>query len=98
MSSIKIHALGKVHSNKVPDSDIQVLDNTVPFLHSSSVSFWIKLRLQEHQYHFFRQYWFTRNVPVFTNLGTFQFIWDLKYTFSYIFKAKLGMFSQEVGF
>ena len=31
-------------------------------------------RTQERIYHIFGQYWYTRNVPVFTNTGTFQYL------------------------
>ena len=59
---------------QVPDTGTWVLDNTKPFLCSSIVNFWITLaHSKEHKYHIFRQYWYTRNVPVFTNTGTFQY-------------------------
>ena len=67
---------------QVPDTGTRVLDNTRPFLCSSIVSFWITLASsKERKYHIFGQYWYTKNVPVFTNTGTFQYL-DLKYTFS----------------
>ena len=67
---------------QVPDTGTWVLDNTGPFLCSSIVSFWITPACaKERKYHIFRQYWYTRNVPVFTNTGTFQYLGP-KYTFS----------------
>ena len=60
---------------EVPDTGTWVLDNTRPFLHSSIVSFWITPACsKERKCHIFRQYWYTRNVPVFTNTGTFQYL------------------------
>ena len=66
---------------QVPDTGTWVLDNTRPFLCSSIVGFWITLARSKkaYIYHIFRQYWYTKNVPVFTNTGTFQY---LGYTFS----------------
>ena len=61
---------------QVPDTCTQVLDNTRPFLHSSIVSFWIT-----PAHHIFMQYWYTRNVPVFTNTGTFQYLGPEVYFF-----------------
>ena len=67
---------------QVPDTGTRVLDNTRPFLRSRILSFWIApAHSKERKYHIFRQYWYTRNVPVFTNTGRAN-IWDLKYTFS----------------
>ena len=58
---------------QVPDTGTRVLDNTRPFLCSSIVSFWIiPAGSKERKYHVFRQYWYTKNVLVFTNTGTFQ--------------------------
>ena len=79
----------------VPDTGTQVLDNTRPFWHSSIVCFLMPpARSKEHKYHIFGQYWYTRNVPVFTNnslvLGCSS-IWDLKYTFSEKLVKKLQM-------
>ena len=52
------------------------------FLRSSIVSFWITpARSKERKYHNFRQYWYTRNVPVFTNTGTFQYLGPEVYFF-----------------
>ena len=60
---------------QVPDTGTQVLDNTRPFLCSSIVSFWITLACsKERKYHIFGQYWYTKNVPVLTNTGTFQYL------------------------
>ena len=70
---------------QVPDTGTQVLDNTRPFSCPSIVSIWIKLaRSKEHKYHIFRQYWYTRNIPVFNNTGTFQYLGPQVY-FSHIF-------------
>ena len=67
---------------QVPDTGTGVLDNTGPFLHSSIVSFWITpAHSKERKYHIFRQYWYTRNVPVFTNTGTFQYLGPEVYFF-----------------
>ena len=58
---------------QVPDTGTRVLDNTRPFLCSSIVSFWITpAHSKECKYHFFKQYRYTKNVPVFANTGTFQ--------------------------
>ena len=60
---------------QVPDTGTQVLDNTRPFLRSSIVSFWIPpAHSKERKYHIFRQYWHTKNVPVFTSTGMFQYL------------------------
>ena len=67
---------------EVPDTGTWVLDNTRPFLHSSIVSFWITPACsKERKHHIFRQYWYTRNVPVFTNTGTFQYLGPEVYFF-----------------
>ena len=67
---------------QVPDTGTRVLDNTRPFLCSSIVSFWITpTRSKERKYHIFRQYWYTENVPVFTNTGTFQYLGPEVYFF-----------------
>ena len=67
---------------QVPDTGMRVLDNTRPFLRSSIVSFWITpARSKERKYHIFRQYWYTKNVPVFTNTGTFQYLGPQVYFF-----------------
>ena len=67
---------------QVPDTGTRVLDNTKPFLCSSIVSFWITpAPSKECKYHIFRQYWYTRNVPVFTNTGTFQYLGPELYFF-----------------
>ena len=73
---------------QVPDTGTWVLDNTRPFLRSSIVSFWITpARSKERTF---------VNITFSGNTGTpemFQYspilghssIWDLKYTFSYIY-------------
>ena len=67
---------------EVPDTGTRVLDNTRPFLCSSIVSFWITpARSKERKYHIFRQYWYIKNVPVFTNTGTFQNLGSEVYVF-----------------
>ena len=67
---------------QVPDTGTWVLDNTRPFLCSSIVSFWITLACsKEHKDHIFRQYWYTKNVPVLTNTGTFQYLGPEVYFF-----------------
>ena len=59
---------------QVPDTGTRVLDNSRPFLCSSIVSFWITpAGSKERKYHIIRQCWYTRNVPVFTITGTFQY-------------------------
>ena len=84
---------------QVPDTGTRVLDNTRPFLHSSIVSFWITLaRSIERKYHIFRQYWYTRNVPVFNNTGTFQYLGPEVYFFpiflsGWKYVSKLCIFS-----
>ena len=68
---------------QVPDTGTQVLDNAGPFLGSSIVSFWITLSPSKgHKYHIFKQYFYTRNVPVFTNIGTFQYLGPKVYFFN----------------
>ena len=67
---------------QVPDTGTWVLDNARPFLCSSIVSSWITAaRSKERKYHIFRQYWYTKNVPVFTNTGTFQYLGPEVYFF-----------------
>ena len=67
---------------QVPDTGTRVLDNTIPFLCSSIVSFWITLACsKERKYHIFGQYWYTKNVPVLTNTGTFQYLGPEVYFF-----------------
>ena len=67
---------------QVPDTGTRVLDNTRQFLRSSIESFWITpAGSKEHKYHIFRQYWYTKNVPVFTNTGTFQYLGPEVYFF-----------------
>ena len=46
---------------EVPNTGTRVLDNTRPFLCSSTVSFWIPpaLSKEERKYHIFRKYWYT---------------------------------------
>ena len=66
----------------VPDTGTWVLDNTRPFLHPSIMSYWITLACsKEREHHIFRQYWYTRNVPVFTDTGTFQYLGPEVYFF-----------------
>ena len=68
----------------VPDTGTRVLDNTRPFLCSSIVSFWIILACSgERKYHIFGQYWYTKNVPVLTNTGTFQYLGPEVYFFHF---------------
>ena len=67
---------------QVPDTGTQVLDNTRPFWHSSIVCFWMPLaHSSERKYHVSGQYWYTRNIPVFTNTGTFQYLGPKVYYF-----------------
>ena len=40
------------------------------------------------------QYWYTRNVPVFTNTGTFQYLGPEVYFFLFI---HLGLYTIDVG-
>ena len=78
---------------EVPDTGTWVLDNTKPFLCSSIINFWITLaHSKEHKYHIFRQYWYTRNVPVFTNTGTFQHLGPQVYFFPGLFEHNLLSF------
>ena len=66
----------------VPDIGTKVLDNTTPFLCSSIVSIWTTLaRSKERKDHIFQQYKYTRNVPVFSNTGTFQYLGPQVYFF-----------------
>ena len=61
----------------------QVLDNTKP-------SLWITpAHSKERKYHIFRQYWYTRNVPVFTNTGTVQYLGPKVYFFHPMLLEKL---------
>ena len=67
---------------QVPDTGTRVLDNTKPFWCSSIVCLWMPpARSKERKYHIFGQYWYTRNVPVFTNTGTFQYLGPEVYFF-----------------
>ena len=67
---------------QVPDTGTRVLANTRPFLRSSIVSFWMTPASSKgRKYHIFRQYWYTRNVPVFTNTGMFQYLGPEVYFF-----------------
>ena len=71
---------------QVPDTGTRVLDNTEPFWCSSIVCFWmLPARSKERKYCIFGQYWYTRNVPVFTNTGTFQYLGPEVYFFRYAF-------------
>ena len=75
---------------QVPDTGTQVLDNTRLFLCSSIVSFWLTLACsKERKDHIFVQYWYTKNVPVLTNTGTFQYLGPEVYFFRI---KKLGAF------
>ena len=77
---------------QVPDTGTRVLDNTRPFLRSSIVSFWITpARSKERKYHIFRQYWYTKNVPVFNNTGTFQYLGPEVYFFHSFFSKPLTL-------
>ena len=86
---IRTHSSGTGHDGiwgksilQVPDTGTRALDNTRQFLHSSIESFWITPACsKEHKYHIFRQYWYTRNVPVFINTGTFQYLGPQVYFF-----------------
>ena len=74
---------------QVPDTGTRVLDNTRPFLCSSIVSFWITLACsKERKYHIFGQYWYTKNVPVLTNTGTFQYLGPEVYFFLKLFNVQ----------
>ena len=67
---------------QVPDTGTRVLDNTRPFSRSSIVSFWITAaRSKDRKYHIFGQYWYTKNVPVFTNTRTSQYLGPEVYFF-----------------
>ena len=69
---------------QVPDTGTRVLDNTRPFLRSSIVSFWMTpARSKKRNYHIFRQYSYTKNFPVFTNTGTFQYLGPEVYFFHF---------------
>ena len=71
---------------QVPDTGTRVLDNTTPFLCSSIVSFWITLACsKERKYHIFGRYWYTLNVPVLVNTGTFQYLGPEVYFFLFFF-------------
>ena len=73
---------------QVPDTGTQVLDNTKPFWCSSIVCFWMPPACsKERKYHIFGQYWYTRNVPVFTNTGTCQYLGPEVYFFRAIFNG-----------
>ena len=65
-----------------------ILSSTVgtrQFWCSSIICFWMPSRhSKEHKYNIFRQYCYTRNVPVFTNTGTFQYLEPEVYVFPYI--------------
>ena len=79
---------------QVPDTGTRVLDNTRPFLHSSIVNVWLTpTRSKERKYYIFRQYWYTRNVPVFTNTGTFQYLGPEVYFFRKFYIDSNGKFS-----
>ena len=43
---------------------------------------------KECKYYIFRQYWYTRNVPVFTNTGTFQYLGPEEYFFRRVHSCK----------
>ena len=89
-----IRGMGK-SKLQVPDTGKRVLDNTKPFLHSSIVSFWITpARSKECKYHIFRQYWYTKNVPVFTNTGMFQYLGPEVYFFGGMYPHQATIFSK----
>ena len=74
---------------QVPNTGTRVLDNSRPFLCPSIVSFWLTTGCsKEHKYHILRQYWYTKNVPVFTNTGTFQYLGPEVYFYRKINKEK----------
>ena len=76
---------------QVPDTGTRVLDNTIPFLCSSIVSFGITLACsKESKHHIFGQYWHTKNVPVLTNTGTFQYLGPEVYFFPSMFSEPLN--------
>ena len=83
----------KVYFKSPADTGTRVLDNTTPILCSSIASFWITpAGSKERKYHIFRQYWYTKNVPVFTNTGTFKYLGPEVYFFLiYIDKSKLNI-------
>ena len=67
---------------QVPDTGTRVLGNTRLFWCSSIICFWMPPACsKERKYHIFGQYWYTRNVPVFTNTGTFQYLGPEVYFF-----------------
>ena len=71
---------------QVPDTGTRILDNTKPFWCSSIVCFWMPpARSKERKYHIFGQYWYTRNVPEFTNTGTVKYLGPEVYFFLCLF-------------
>ena len=51
---------------------VLVLDSTIQFLRSSIVSFWIPLaNSKQRNYHTCGHHWYTRNIPLLTNAGTY---------------------------
>ena len=60
---------------QVPDTCTRGFGNTRPRWHSIIVCFWMPpARCKECKYHIYGQYWYKKNVPVFTNTGTFQYL------------------------
>ena len=58
----------------------------------SIVSFWITpAHSKERKYHIFRQYWYTTNVLVFTNTGTFQYLGPEVYFFFFLIAQPLAL-------
>ena len=84
----------------VLDTGTQVLDNTRPFWHSSISSiicFWMPPACsKECKYKIFRQYWYTRYVPVFTNTGAFQYLGPEAYFFPKIFCFHLFLINSVI--
>ena len=69
---------------QVPDAGTQVLDNTRPFLHSSIINFWKQQHILKNVNITLSGNTGTRNVPVFTNTGTFQYLGPEVYFFQEI--------------
>ena len=80
-----------VHNNffwksilQVPDTGTRILDNNKPFWRPNIVCFWIPPTCsKECKYYIFGQYWYTRNVPVFTDTGTFKYLGPEVYFFRF---------------
>ena len=70
----------------VLDTGIQVLVNTGPFLNFSIVCFRIApAHSSGWKFHVFKQYWYTRNFPVFSNTAMFQYLLPDVDFFSFFF-------------